>query len=203
MKNETNSVTKTKMITGCGLLIAVAVVLQYLEFPIPVIPSFIKLDFSDLPEIIGAFAYGPVAGVIIALIKNIIHMAVSQSGFVGELSNFVLGATFAFVAGIIYKRKKTKKVAVLAGFAGAFAMAVVSLPLNYFAIYPLYYSILHFPEEVVLGMYQAILPSVKNMIQALLIFNVPFTLVKGLIDVVFCILIYKPLSPILKGKKNQ
>ena len=202
MQKNRNSIKKTKVITGCGLLIAVAVVLQYIEIPIPIIPSFIKLDFSDLPEIIGAFAYGPLAGVLIALIKNIIHLPASGSQFVGELSNFVLGASFAFTAGMIYKYKKTKKTAVIAGICASLVMAAVSLPLNYFAIYPMYYSILNFPEPAVLGMYQAILPSTKNMLQALIIFNVPFTLVKGLIDVVFCILIYKPLSPILKGKKD-
>ena len=202
MQKNRNSIKKTKVITGCGLLIAVAVVLQYIEIPIPIIPSFIKLDFSDLPEIIGAFAYGPLAGVLIALIKNVIHLPASGSQFVGELSNFVLGASFAFTAGMIYKYKKTKKTAVIAGICASLVMAAVSLPLNYFAIYPMYYSILNFPEPAVLGMYQAILPSTKNMLQALIVFNVPFTLVKGLIDVVFCILIYKPLSPILKGKRD-
>ena len=94
---------KTRRIVGCGVLTAVAVVLQYIEISIPIVPSFIKLDFSDLPELIGAFAYGPVVGVLIALLKNLIHMAVSQSGFVGELSNFILGAVFAGVAGLIKK----------------------------------------------------------------------------------------------------
>jgi len=202
MQKEKNSLKKTRVITGCGLLIAVAVVLQYIEIPIPIIPSFIKLDFSDLPEIIGAFAYGPLAGVAIALIKNLIHLPASGSQFVGELSNFILGASFAFTAGIIYKHKKTKKNAILAGIIGAVVMAAISLPLNYFVIYPMYYSILNFPEPAVLGMYQAILPSTKNMLQALIIFNIPFTLVKGLLDVGFCILIYKPLSPILKGKRD-
>ncbi len=202
MKKEKNSIKRTKVITGCGLLIAVAVVLQYIEIPIPIIPSFIKLDFSDLPEIIGAFAYGPLAGVIIALIKNIIHLPASGSQFVGELSNFILGASFAFTAGMIYKYKKTKKTAVIAGICGALVMAGVSIPLNYFLIYPMYYSILNFPEPAVLGMYQAILPSTKSIFQALLIFNLPFTFVKGMLDVIFCILIYKPLSPILKGKKD-
>lgn len=196
-----SSMKKTRILTGCGLLIAVAVVLQFIEFPIPIIPSFIKLDFSDLPEIIGAFAYGPVAGIVIALVKNVIHMAVSQSGFVGELSNFVLGAVFSATAGLIYMHHKTKKTAVIAGIVGAVVMAAVSLPLNYFAIYPLYYNILGFPQEAVLGMYQAILPSVKTMPQALIIFNIPFTFVKGLLCVLFTLLIYKPLSPILKGKK--
>ena len=81
---------RTKKVTRCGMLIGIAIILQYIEISIPIMPSFIKLDFSDLPELIGAFAYGPFTGVLIALIKNIIHMAVSQSGFVGELSNFLL-----------------------------------------------------------------------------------------------------------------
>lgn len=197
MKNK-----KVRVITGMAMLTAVGVVLQYIEVPIPIIPSFIKLDFSDLPELIGAFAYGPVAGVIICLLRNLIHMAVSQSGFVGELSNFILGSSFAIVAGLIYKHNKTKKGAVLAGISGAATMAVVCLPLNYFVIYPLYYSVLGFPEEAVLGMYQALLPSVENIFQALLIFNFPFTFVKAMICVIIAILIYKPLSPLLKGKQK-
>lgn len=192
----------TRLIAGCGMLTAVAVALQYIEIPIPIMPSFIKLDFSDLPELIGAFAYGPLAGVLIALIKNLIHMAVSQSGFVGELSNFILGATFALVAGLIYKKKKSRAGALIGGVCGALAMAVISVPSNYFIIYPMYYSILGFPEEAVLGMYQVLLPSVKNILQALLIFNVPFTFVKALICAIVTMPIYKPLRPLLKGKNK-
>lgn len=195
MKNK-----KVRMITGTAMLTAVAVALQYIEISIPIMPSFIKLDFSDLPELIGAFAYGPLAGVLIAFLKNLIHLAVSQSGFVGELSNFLLGASFALAAGLIYKKKKTKKNALVAGVAGAVVMAAVSLPLNYFIIYPLYYSILGFPEEAILQMYQLLLPSVKSIFQALIIFNVPFTFVKALISAVVTMIIYKPISPLLKGK---
>ncbi len=198
MKSNTNK--KIRLITGTAMLTAVAVGLQYIEIAIPIMPSFIKLDFSDLPEFIGAFAYGPVAGVLIALLKNLIHMAVSQSGFVGELSNFLLGATFALTAGLIYKHKKTKCEAMLAGVIASLVMAVVCVPLNYFVIYPLYYNVLGFPEVAVLQMYQLILPKTKNILQALLIFNLPFTFVKGLISAVVSMLIYKPLSPVLKGK---
>ena len=193
---------KTRLIAGCGMLTAAAVVLQYVEFSIPIMPSFIKLDFSDLPELIGAFAYGPVAGIIIALLKNLIHMAVSQSGFIGELSNFLLGAVFAGVAGLIYKKNQTKKGALLGGVVGAVCMALVSVPSNYFVIYPLYYSVMGFPEPAILGMYQALMPGVKNILGALFIFNLPFTLVKGLICVGISMLIYKPLSPVLHGRKN-
>ncbi len=194
---------KTRLIAGCGMLTAAAVVLQYVEFAIPIMPSFIKLDFSDLPELIGAFAYGPLAGIIIALLKNLIHMAVSQSGFIGELSNFLLGAVFAGVAGVVYKKNQTKKGALLGGLLGAACMAAVSLPSNLFIIYPLYYNVMGFPEPAILGMYQALLPAVKNMVQALLIFNVPFTFIKGLICVGVSMLIYKPLSPVLHGKNSK
>lgn len=198
---NTKNDRKIRTITGTAMLTAVAVGLQYIEIAIPIMPSFIKLDFSDLPELIGAFAYGPFAGVLIALLKNLIHLAVSQSGFVGELSNFLLGAVFALTAGLVYKHKKTKKEAVVAGIAASAVMAAVSLPINYFVIYPLYYSVLGFPEEAVLQMYRLILPKTESIFQALLIFNVPFTFVKGLICSAAAMLIYKPLSPLLKGKK--
>lgn len=196
MKNK-----KVRVITGTAVLTAVAFALQFLEFPIPIIPSFIKLDFSDLPALIGAFTYGPLAGVLIQLLKNLLHMPFSSSMFIGELSNFLLGASFVLVAGLIYKHKKTKKNAVIAGICAAIAMGAVCLPLNYFIVYPLYYNVLGFPEEAVLQMYQAILPKVKNIAQALLIFNVPFTTVKALISVIVSVIIYKPISPLLKGKE--
>lgn len=197
MKNE-----KVRVLTGTAMLTAVGVVLQYIEFSVPIMPSFIKLDFSDLPQLIGAFAYGPAAGVIICLVRNIIHMAVSNSGFVGELSNFMLGAVFALVAGLIYKKEKTKKGALISGTAGALAMAVVCLPVNYFLIYPLYYNVVGIPETAILDMYRVIMPSLKNIFIGILIFNVPFTFVKGLIGVAVSMLIYKPVSPLLKGKRS-
>ena len=197
--SETKTKNKARLLAGCGMLSAAAIALQYLEIPIPIIPSFIKLDFSDLPELIGAFAYGPLAGVVIALVKNLIHMAVSQSGYIGELSNFILGAVFSFVAGIIYKNDKTKKGALIGGILGAICMALISFPSNKFIVYTFYYNFMD--KNAVLGMYQAILPSVRSIDDALLIFNVPFTFVKGLISVGISMLIYKPLSPILHGKR--
>lgn len=194
---------KIRTLTGTAMLTAVGVVLQYIEVSIPIMPGFIKLDFSDLPEIIGAFAYGPVAGILIALFKNVIHLLVSQSMFIGELSNFMLGAVFAGTAGLIYKRKKTKKSALIAGMTGALAMAIISVISNYFIVYPIYYQAFA-PEPVILEAYNAILAptgtQLKNMLEALLLFNVPFTFIKGAICVLFSMLIYKPLSPLLKGK---
>ncbi len=186
-----------RRMTVTAMLTAVAVALQYIEISIPIMPSFIKLDFSDLPELIGAFVCGPVHGVIVALLKNLIHLPVSQSAFIGELSNFLMGAVFALVAGLIYQRKRTVANAAVAGVCGALAMALVGLPINYFVIYPLYYSVLGLPETTILDMYRLILPSIKNMIQALIIFNVPFTFVKGMISVLVSVVIHKHLFKLI------
>ncbi len=200
MKNHTQKrKISTRTLAGCGMLTAAAIVLQALEIPIPFIPSFIKLDFSDLPELLGAFAYGPMAGVLIALVKNIIHLALSQSGYIGELSNFILGAVFAGTAGLIYQHHRTMKGALVGGTVGAVLMAAVSFPSNLFIVYPFYYNFM--PKEVVLQAYQAIIPGMKSIEQSLLVFNVPFTFIKGLLCVVICMLIYKPLRPLLKGKE--
>ena len=106
--------TNLAKLTIAAMLTAVAVALQYIEVPIPMlVPSFLKFDFSDLPELIGAFVIGPFWGVLICLMKNLIHLPFGSSVGVGEFSNFLLGAVFVFTAGMIYKYKKKKKVLLL------------------------------------------------------------------------------------------
>ena len=112
-----------------------------------------------------------------------------------------MSAVFSVTAGCIYKHRKSRKTAILGALIGAAAMAVFSVPSNYFITYPAYVQFYHMPLEAILGMYQAILPSADSLIKCLVIFNMPFTLVKGLLDAVLCMVIYKPLSPILHGRK--
>ena len=199
MKKDT-----THNLSVAAMLSAVAFILMFIEFPIPMlIPAFIKMDFSDLPALLGAFALGPVYGVIISFMKNLLHIVIkgTSTACVGELSNFILGAIFSAVAGYIYKHHKSRKTAIIGAVAGAVAMGVLSVPSNYFVVYPAYVQFYHMPLEAILGMYQAILPSADSLIKCLIIFNLPFTLVKGLLDAVLCMLIYKPLSPILHGRR--
>ena len=197
---NTKSAVTVRYITVTAMLAAIAFVLQFVEFAIPLVPSFIKLDLSDLPALIGAFAMGPLCGVIIEFIKNMLHISLSQTGGIGELCNLMVGACFVLPAGVIYKYHKTKRGAVLASFVGAVVMALCSFPVNYLIVYPIYIS-LYFggSTETCVSMYQAILPSVTELWQCLLIFNVPFTFVKALISVIITLLIYKRISPILKG----
>lgn len=186
-------------ITVTGILSAAAFVLQLIEFPVPMfMPTFIKLDFSDLPALLGAFSAGPLSGILIELIKNLLHVTVSGSFGVGELSNFILGAIFTGIAGMMYKHKKTKKNALIASITGAIAMGVLSYVTNLFVVYPVYYNFM--PKEVIVAAYQAIIPAVDSIEKCLLIFNVPFTIIKGFLNVILCFLIYKPLSPLLKGR---
>ena len=191
--------SRVRYIAVTGILSAVAFVLQLIEIPVPMfMPTFIKFDFSDLPALIGAFAMGPACGIMIELIKNILHAILATGSFaVGELSNFILGSVFVGVAGLIYKYNKTKKGALIASLAGAVAMAAVSFPSNYFVVYPVYYQFM--PEETILAAYQAIIPSMTSVAQSLLVFNVPFTLVKGLLDAALTFVVYKKISPILHG----
>lgn len=190
---------KVRSIAVAGVLSAIAFLLMLIEIPVPMlIPGFVKFDFSDLPALIGAFAMGPACGILIELIKNLLHIFISGSFGVGELCNFMLGAVFTGTAGAVYRKKKTKKRAVIGSIAGASAMALFSVPSNYFITYPFYYQFM--PEETILSMYQAILPSVKSILQSLLIFNMPFTFVKGMIDVLITFLIYKKISPLLHGR---
>lgn len=193
------NIKKTRWIAVVGVMSAVAAVLQFLEFPVPLVPSFIKFDFSDLPGLITAFAFGPLAGILVSLIKNLIHLLITQSGGVGELANFLIAAFFTGAAGIVYKFKRSRAGALYASLAGSVCAALVSVAVNNFIIYPIYYKIA-MPKEVILGMYQAILPSVNSIFKSLLIFNLPFTFVKCILISLICFLIYKKLSPLLKGK---
>mgnify|MGYP002621700203 CR=1 FL=1 len=206
MTNQTTRTEKTtkrvnvRNMTVTAMLSAIAFVLMFLDTAVPFVPSFIKLDLSELPALIASFALGPVYGVVVCLIKNLLHLLMTTTGGVGELSNFILGVAFVLPAGIIYHTKKTKTRAIIGAFVGALCMALVSFPSNYFIVYPVYYNFM--PKEVIVEAYQAIAPfaNIDSIGKCLLFFNVPFTFVKGLISAVITIFIYQPLRPLLKGK---
>ncbi len=205
--------SRTHRIAVTAMLSAAATVLMFLEFPIPfLIPSFVELDFSELPALLAAFSLGPVSGVVVCLVKNVIKgLLFSGTGGVGEMCNFLLGICFIIPAGLIYRYKRTRSGALMGALAGAVIMALCSIPVNYFISYPVYTKFL--PMDVIISMYQEIvqsfngllsragapfaLPAVNGLLGCLIAFNAPFTLLKGLLDMGLCFLIYKPLSPLL------
>ena len=184
-----------------AVLGAVATVLMFFSFSIPIIlPSFLAMDFSELPALIAAFTMGPVSGVGVCLIKNLVNLPSSGTGGAGELCNFLMGVTFVVPAGLIYKFRKDRVGAVLGSLVGAVVMAVLSLPINLFISYPAYAVFYNMTTDKVMDMYQAIVPWVKTLPQALLIFNMPFTFCKAMCSVIITFVIYKRISPIIKGK---
>lgn len=190
-------VSKIKKMAVCAVMGALSFVLMLIAFSTPFVPSFIEFDISELPALITAFAYGPICGIGVCLVKNLLHLFITSSLAVGELSNFLLGAVFVGIAGVIYKYNKTRKNAVIGATLGASAMALISVFTNYFIVYPMYTSV-YMTEEAILGMYRVIYPGTENLFQALVMFNLPFTFIKEIIVTVICALIYKKLSPILK-----
>ena len=193
-----STVSRTRKLSGTAMLAAVSVVLSFLSFPVPLMPSFIKLDFAELPALIGSFAYGPIAGIAVCLVKNLIALMKTSSGGIGTLCNFLLGVSFVAPAGIVYMKKRTRAGALTGALVGALIMAVLSIFFNYYIVYPMYTAFM--PLEAIIGMYQAINPRVQTLWQALIFFNAPFTFVKGLFSVIITFIVYKPLSPILKGR---
>ncbi len=188
---------RVRKLTGTAMLSAVAYILMFLEFPIPfLIPPFIKMDFSELPALTAGFAYGPLSGVAVCLVKNLLHLMNTQTGGVGELANFLLGASFVMTAALVYRKIHTKRGALIGSALGTVIMGIISLFSNYYIVYPIYTGFM--PMEAIIGAYQLIVPSVDNLWQCLLIFNLPFTVFKGLCSALITMLVYKPLRSILK-----
>ncbi len=187
-----------RKISVTAIMAAFATALMFLEVSVPLMPSFIKLDFSDLPALITSFAFGPAWGVAVCLVKNLVKLLNTYTAGIGELANFILSAAFVGVAGLVYRNKKTKKFALIGALVGALAMAAISFPSNYFVVYPIYEKLMS--REAILGAYRLIYPKTQSLAQALLIFNVPFTFLKGAINSAITFVIYKKISPLLKGK---
>lgn len=183
--------------TRTAVLAGAAVILMLMDFPIIFMPGFLKMDLSEIPAIIGAFSMGPLAGLWIMLLKNLLHLTNSQTAGIGELANFLVGSSFVLTAGFIYRRYKSRQGAITALLAGTIAMTVAAAALNYWVLIPLYQAVLNFPGEAVVKMGHAVNPFIINLKTFILFAIIPFNLLKGLLVSLITILIYKKLSHLL------
>ncbi len=188
---------KTTYITRIAILSAVAFALNYIEFPVPLFPAFLQLDFSDIPALIGAFALGPMAGVIIELIKNILHLIFkwNMGSPVGELANFVVGVALVGTAGFIYKKRKTKQNAVKGMIIGVIVMAVTGGIMNYFVMLPFYARFM--PVEAIIEMGAAVNKNITSLKDIVIYAIIPFNILKGVIVSFITAILYKKLSPVI------
>ena len=189
---------RLRMLTTTAMLGAMSGLLMLVEFPLGFIaPSFYKIDLAEIPVMIGTFAFGPIQGVVIELVKILIKLILkgTSTGFVGELANFVIGVSMVIPAGLIYKHKKTKKNAVIGMAISTLVMAVVGVFLNAYVMIPLYSAFM--PIEQIVEAGKAIIPWVHDTFTFCLFCVLPFNLIKGVIVSVVVAVIYKPLSRLI------
>lgn len=191
------SAFNVRTITMTALLSAIAYILAFIEFPVPLSPSFAKMDLSDFPALIGAFAFGPISGLLIELVKNTLQLLTTSTGGIGEIANFLMGASYVVAAGVIYKHHKTKKTAWIACVVASFVMGIAAALANYFILLPLFETFM--PLDQLIASFGAFLPFIHTKLDIVLFNALPFNILKGLVIGGFTMLIYKRLSPILKG----
>lgn len=199
----TKSRNKTKWLVRIAILSGIAFLLMYLEFSVPFFPVWLKLDASDMPALLGAFALGPWAGVCVEAVKCVLFFALknSNTGGVGEMANFVLGAILCLSAGYVYRRKHTQKGALLALSTGVLAMSLLGALINLYVLLPFYANLMS--KEAILGMAMAVSPSLNSFEAIALYAVIPFNLLKGVLISAITLLMYKRVSPMLQRWKNE
>lgn len=190
----------TKTMVKISVLGVISFILMFFELPLPwLAPTFMKIDISDLPALIGSFAIGPMAGVIIQLLKNVLNVLIegSTTGGVGELANFVVGSVFAYTAGFVYYKNKTFNRAVVGLLLGTVAMTIVITLANYYVMFPFYAKLFGMEIQSLVDMGAVINKNITDLKSLMLISVVPFNLLKGVMLTALTLLIYKRVSPIL------
>ncbi|MBQ7299098.1 MAG: ECF transporter S component [Clostridia bacterium] len=191
---------KINYIAKVAILSAIAFIIMLFEMPLAFIaPTFYEMDFSDVIALVGSFALGPVAGVLIELLKNLLNILFtgSSTAYVGEFANFVTGCAFILPAALVYKFNKTRKHAVIGLVLSTLSLAIVGGLINYFVMVPMYAE-LYIPMETIIGMASAIIPAVDSLWKMILLCVVPFNMIKGVLCGVITFVLYKKLAVLLK-----
>lgn len=198
----TSEKTKVNKTVIMAMLSAIAVILMYFDFPIPFIaPGFYKIDFSEIPVLIGSFMLGPCAGVIIEAVKVILHFCMkgTTTAFVGDFANFILGCMYVLPAAIIYHTKKTRKMAMISLIAGGVILVIAGMLLNAWYLLPKYSELYGIPLDVLIAMGTKVNASITDVFSFVALAVAPFNIIKALIDGIVTVILYKYLSHQLKA----
>lgn len=197
----------TRKMAMIGMFSAIAMILHLFDFPIPFAPPFYKLDFSELPILIGTFAFGPAAGVMMEFLKILLKLCIkgTSTAFVGDLANFMVGCSFIIPASAIYAFRKNKKSALIACVVGTFVLTVFGTAFNAVYLIPAFSKLYGMPLEQILAMGVKVNPLVKegSIVSFVVACVAPMNLIKGACASVVTLLIYKPLSPIIKSGQKM
>ena len=198
----TERVLSTRKVAMIGMFSAIAAVLMIFEVPVPFAPSFYKIDLSELPVLVAAFAFGPVAGVLVEFVKIILNlfMASTTTAFVGELANFAVGCSFVLPASVVYLFKKSKKQAILGCVVGTLMMTVFGTAFNAVYLLPKFAELYGMPLDAIIGMGSAINPAITDVTSFVIMAVAPLNILKGSVVSLLTILIYKKLSIMIKAR---
>lgn len=174
---KNNSYSKIQLLSIVSVMGGISFILMFISLPFPLFPSFLKLDISEVPALLVSFIFGPIYGVCVVLVKNIIHLLFTSTAGIGEFANFIIGSTLVLISGIIYKKMSTKLALAISLCFGTIFMTIVAALMNYYILIPMYNFIL--PVEAILNMCRSINPDVESLSDVIIFFIVPFNLIKA------------------------
>lgn len=203
-KTVKECVSSTRKMAVTGMFSAIAMILHILDFPLPFAPGFYKLDFSELPVLVGAFAFGPVTGVTIEAVKILLKLFIkgTSTAFVGDLANFVIGCSFILPASAIYYFKKSKKSALTGCVIGTLILTLFGTAFNAVYLLPAFSRLYNMPLDSILAIGSAVNPLMADnggIVSFVACCVAPMNLIKGGSVSLVTMLIYKPLSPVIKA----
>lgn len=185
----------TNIMVKTAILGVVSFVIMLCEFQIPIFALFLKMDLSDIPVLLAGFSMGPLAAIMVATVKNLLHAFITRTAFIGEIANFLTGAFIAVPASLIYEHDRTKKGAVIGMISGTITMAIGMSFFNYYIAVPLYQKILNIPLEAIVSAGTKVTPHIVDL-RTLTVYSIlPFNILKGIFVTLATSLIYKRLSP--------
>lgn len=200
---STNVAEKTKVNTRTlvqiGMLSALAIILMQFEIPLPFAPAFYKIDFSEVPVLIGCFSMGPFAGVLIELIKVILNVAIkgTMTMGIGDAANFLIGCAFCVPAALIYQKKRTKSGAVMGMVVGTVIMTILGCVLNAYILLPVYAKAFEMPLDALVSMGTEVNGAITGLMTFVLFAVAPFNLLKGILVSLIVFFVYKKIRQVL------
>ena len=200
VRNEQKQRVGIRTMVQVGMLAAIATVLMLFEIPLPFAPSFYEIDFSEVPVLIGCFTMGPLAGATIEMVKILLNFLINGTATagVGEVANFLIGCALCVPAGMIYKKKKTRKAALLGMTVGTVLMVIVGCVINAYNLLPVYAAAFQMPMDALIGMGTAVNPNITGLGTFVMFAVAPFNLLKGVLVSGIVLAIYKKISPIFR-----
>ena len=200
-----NNMNKIKKIVIISMFSSVAAILMIFDFPIPIAPSFMKIDLSEVPIMIIAYMLGPISGIISVFLKIIIKLILKTTStyFVGEIANFISAVSFIVPSSLLYKKNKNIKIAIVSLIFGIFISSAVSTFFNAFILFPFYINNMGYGYETLINMYKNINPNLDSMLKIMLLSVFPFNIIKYTIVSIIIFFIYKKISKVIRSVYNE